>query len=30
MEEYSSEDEVDVPKSNRAVSQIDTVIIQFL
>lgn len=28
MEEYSWEDEVDMPKNNKTVSQIDTVIIQ--
>lgn len=28
MEEYSWEDEVDIPKNNKTVSQIDTVIIQ--
>jgi hypothetical protein len=28
MEEYSSEDEVDEPKNNKPLSQIDTVIIQ--
>lgn len=27
MEEYSSEDEIDAPKINKTVSQIDTVII---
>lgn len=30
LEEYSSEDEVDTPKYNKTVSQIDTVIMQII